>query len=63
MGAQGFGDSGLWGRLDEDGGGECGVGDGDFANTAGPKPENKNKIISYMTRFIIEVSGFNRCGS
>lgn len=56
MGPQGLGLSGLWGRLDEDGGGDRGGGDGDLANTAGPKPEN-NKMIPYMTRFINEVSG------
>lgn len=38
MGPQGLGLFGLWGRLDGDGGGDCGGGDGDLANAVGPKP-------------------------
>jgi hypothetical protein len=45
MGPQELGLSGLWGRLDEDGGGDGGVGDGDLAIAAGPKPENKSKTM------------------
>jgi hypothetical protein len=43
MGPQGLGLFGLWGRLDGDGGGDCGGGDGDLANAVGPKPENRHK--------------------
>jgi hypothetical protein len=42
MGPQGLGLSGLSGRLDEDGGGDWVVGDGDLARAAGPKPKDKN---------------------
>ena len=46
MGPQGLGLSGLWGRLDGDGGGDCGGGDGDLANAVGPKPENRHKTTT-----------------
>jgi len=43
MGLLGLGLSGLWGRLEGDGGGDCSFGDGDLASEVGPIPENKNK--------------------
>lgn len=43
MGPQGLGLSGLSGRLDDDGGGDWGVGDGDLAKAAGPKPEKREQ--------------------
>ena len=43
MGPLGLGLSGLWGRLEGDGGGDCSFGDGDLANEVGPIPENKAK--------------------
>jgi hypothetical protein len=43
MGPQGLGLSGLSGRLDEDGGGDWSVGDGDLAKAAGPKPEKSTE--------------------
>jgi len=46
MGALGLGLSGLWGRLEGDGGGDCSFGDGDLASEVGPIPENKNKTIT-----------------
>lgn len=43
IGPQGLGLSGLSGRLDEDGGGDWSVGDGDLAKAAGPKPEKEEQ--------------------